>query len=117
MSIFDADWKPPAVEPVPGGVRVGAIEVLFAGGIDDDEATAYVTVKRDGKDLLTVTGRDIDLDRSQGDIGIFVPDAGYPFGVMPDWLLRQRTRRPDWYEKVWPPGGRSDQWREDDRSR
>jgi hypothetical protein len=43
------------------------------------------------------------MDRSQGDIGIFIPDAGYPFGMIPDWLLRQRTKKPDWYEESWPP--------------
>jgi hypothetical protein len=50
-----------------------------------------------------VTDTDVDLNRSQGDIGIFIPDAGYPFGVVPDWLLRQRTRVPDWFEESWPP--------------
>ena len=42
-----------------------------------NNATTYVTVYRDGKKLLTVTGRNIDLDRSQGEVGLFVPDAGY----------------------------------------
>ena len=103
MSIFDGEWQPPAVEALPGGVRVGSTEVLFSGGIDDGDAATCVTVKRDGKDVLAVTGQDLDMNRSQGDIGIFVPDAGYPFGVMPDWLLRQRTGKPDWYRPAWPP--------------
>jgi len=30
------------------------------------------------------------------DLGLFVPDAGYPFGVIPDWLIRQRSKVPDW---------------------
>ena len=30
------------------------------------------------------------------DLGLFVPDAGYPFGVIPDWLIRQRSQVPDW---------------------
>jgi hypothetical protein len=42
---------------------------------------------------LTLLGKDINLDRSQGDIGLFVPDAGYPFGEIPDWLIQQRARR------------------------
>ena len=36
-----------------------------------------------------------DLDRFQGEIGLFVPDTGYPFGRIPDWLIRQRVPRPD----------------------
>lgn len=84
------------VKAVPGGVAVGDDEITFAGAIDDEEATAYVTVKRGGKVVLTVTGKDIDLDRSQGEIGLFVPDAGYPFGEIPDWLIRQRSAVPDW---------------------
>jgi hypothetical protein len=31
---------------------------------------------------MSLTGKDIDMDRSQGEVGLFVPDAGYPFGVM-----------------------------------
>jgi hypothetical protein len=32
---------------------------------------------------------------TQGDVGLFVPDAGYPFGEIPDWLVRQRAKGPD----------------------
>ena len=102
MPVFDETWKHPAVEACPGGVRIGGTEVVFSGGIDDDDRTAYVTVKHEGKTLLSVTGKDVDMNRSQGEIGLFVPDAGYPFGVMPDWLLRQRCKKPDWYEETWP---------------
>ena len=93
----------PKVEPIPGGVRVGSDEIVFGGGIDDEDSTIYARVRRMGKALLDVTGRDIDMDRSQGEIGLFVPDAGYPFGDIPDWLLRQRVQKPEWYEDVWPP--------------
>jgi hypothetical protein len=75
---------------------VGDDTITFAGGIDDEDQTAYVTVARAGKTLMTLTGRDLELDRSQGEIGLFVPDAGYPFGVIPDWLIRQRSKVPDW---------------------
>ena len=78
-------------------------EIVFAGGLDDNDDTTYVSVKRGGKEVLRLTGKEIDLDRSQGDIGLFVPDAGYPFGVIPDWLIRQRGKAPDWYEESWPP--------------
>jgi len=77
--------RPPAVNAVPNGVKVGADEILFTEG---------VTVKRDGKEVFSLGAGDIDLDRSQGDIGLFVPDAGYPFGEIPDWLVRQRAKRP-----------------------
>ena len=71
-------------------------EITFAGGIDDADTTTYVTVQRAGRAALTLTGKDIDMDRSQGEIGLFVPDAGYPFGAVPDWLIRQRSEVPDW---------------------
>jgi hypothetical protein len=45
----------------------------------------------------------LDLNRLQGDIGLFVPDAGYPFGGIPDWLVRQRSKVPDRHEESWPP--------------
>ncbi len=98
-----ADAALPAVTAVPGGVRVGKDEIVFGGGVDDDDATVYVSVRRDGKSLIVLTGADLDMDRSQGEIGLFVPDAGYPFGEIPDWLLRQRAPRPAWYKDAWPP--------------
>jgi len=85
-----------AVTAIPGGVKVGTDEITFAGGIDDDDATTYVTVKRGGKVAAELTGKDIDMDRSQGEVGLFVPDAGYPFGPVPNWLIRQRSKVPDW---------------------
>ena len=33
----------------------------------------------------------VDPDRSQGRIGLFVPDVGYPFGPIPEWLREQRV--------------------------
>jgi hypothetical protein len=87
---------PPVIEPIDSGVQVGDDEITFTGGIDDDEENVYVSVRRDGKETLKLTGRDVDLDRSQGEIGLFVPDAGYPFGEIPDWLIRQRAHVPEW---------------------
>ena len=75
---------------------MGNDEVTFDGALDDDDATTYVTIRRRGRVVTQLTGRDIDMDRSQGEIGLFVPDAGYPFGVIPDWLIRQRIKAPDW---------------------
>jgi hypothetical protein len=85
------------VEVVPGGVQVDGFEVLFAGGLDAGPNDAVVTVRKAGCNDLSVTGREIDGNRFQGDIGLFVPDAGYPFGEIPDWLVRQRVLPPDWY--------------------
>ncbi len=88
--------KLPAVSAIPGGVKVGGDEIVFGGSAPTDGGdTVYVNVKTEGKDVLTLTGKDVDLNRSQGDIGLFVPDAGYPFGEIPDWLIRQRSRVPD----------------------
>jgi hypothetical protein len=103
MSLFDDAWKPPTVAACPGGAVVGDTEVVFDGDIGDDDSVAYVTVRRGRETLVTVTGKDVDMDRSQGEIGLFVPDAGYPFGVIPDWLIRQRYQKPEWYRDLWPP--------------
>lgn len=86
----------PPIERTESGVRIGSDEISFAGGVDDIDETVYVAVRREGRLAMNVTGREIDLDRSQGDIGLFVPDAGYPFGEIPDWLIRQRAQVPDW---------------------
>lgn len=85
------------VEAIAGGVKVDGIEVLFAGGLDRPAAGSLVTVQKAGQPIVTVSGTDINLDRFQGDIGLFVPDAGYPFGEIPDWLIRQRAKPPAWY--------------------
>lgn len=105
VPLFDAAWKSPVVQACPGGVKVGDTEVRFGGGLDDVDATAYVTVTQGAGSVFSLTGKDIDMDRSQGEIGLFVPDAGYPFGTIPDWLIRQRCAKPDWYREVWPPTG------------
>ncbi len=90
---------PKTMEAIPGGVRVGNDEITFTGGIDvdDDVEITYVTVKRGGKVIQTLASRDINLNRSQGEVGLFVPDAGYPFGEIPDWLIKQRITKPSWY--------------------
>ena len=91
----------PAGTPAPGalpkGVKVGEDEIVFAGDQPSaGDATVHVTVKRGGKELLRIEGKDVNLDRSQGEIGLFVPDAGYPFGEIPDWLVKQRAKPPPW---------------------
>jgi hypothetical protein len=92
------DGKPAAdVSAVAGGVKIGPTEVLFADIVGDrssgpvPQTEPEVTVRQNGKPLLAVEGRDFDFDRSQGEIGLFVPDTGYPFGPIPEWLIRQRA--------------------------
>jgi hypothetical protein len=76
--------KAPSIRALDNGVTVGRDEITFA--IDEP-----VTVKRDGKEVMRLTPDDIDLNRSQGKIGLFVPNVGYPLGQIPDWLIRQRA--------------------------
>lgn len=99
---------PPAMSALRDGtgVRVGDDEVRFAGGIDEDGATTYVTVIRGGREAAKLTGKEIDLDRFQGDIGLWVPNTGYPFGEIPEWLIRQRIKPPAWYREMIPLGYR-----------
>jgi hypothetical protein len=99
-----ADAKAPVLAAAPGGVKVDDDEVRFGGGLDQDSAAPYVTVQRGGKTVLTLTGEEIDPERNQGDIGLFVPNTGYPFGEIPDWLIRQRMKPPTWYRPVLPLG-------------
>ncbi len=69
-------------------VAVGDARVSFT-------ASGAARVVR-GAAALALADAEIDPLRSQGDIGLFVPDAGYPFGPLPDWLLRQRAVLPEW---------------------
>jgi len=91
---WDRTVRPPAMKAISGGVQIGDDRVTFAGAIDDDDATTYVRAERGGNLLLELSGEDVDLGRFQGEIGLFVPDTGYPFGRIPDWLIRQRVPRP-----------------------
>ena len=51
---------------------------------------------RDGILAKGLSGKDIDMDRSQGEVGLFISDAGYPFGRIPHWLIKQCAKAPDW---------------------
>ena len=86
----------PAIRSVDQGVKVGEDEITFVGMGDEPGyggAARCVVVTRGGREAACLDGKDISPDRSQGDIGLFVPDAGYPFGEIPDWLIKQRARR------------------------
>jgi hypothetical protein len=87
----------PAMTAIPDGVKVGDDEVTFSGDKPTvGDAATYAIVKRGVRTRITLEGKDMDLDRSQGEVGLFVPDAGYPFGEIPNWLIRRRAKRPDW---------------------
>jgi hypothetical protein len=80
---------PPSIEPLGDGLRIGGIEVRFRA--ESPHAPATAEVREDGRVVLALAEADTDFDRSQGEIGLFVPSAGYPFGPLPDWLIQQRA--------------------------
>jgi len=94
------------VIPNNNGVNVDGDEISFAGGWSDSAQTGCLTgapaveVHRGAKTFV-VAASDIDLNRSQGQIGLFVPDAGYPLGPIPDWLVAQRSQPPLWAKLWW----------------
>ncbi|NEW83784.1 MAG: hypothetical protein GZ094_15655, partial [Mariniphaga sp.] len=93
--------NPPLMKQVLEGIQVGEDEIIFEGSRPNyGDASEAVTVSRKGKIIATLNGKDIDFDRFQGEIGLFVPDAGYPFGEIPEWLANQRTPRPDWANEL-----------------
>jgi hypothetical protein len=97
ITVLYPGGKPLAMRAIPGGVQVGRDRITFAGNQPTyGEAIPVVTVTREGKTVQQLQGTDLDLDRWQGEMGLFVPDAGYVFGDIPDWLARQRAAKPDW---------------------
>jgi hypothetical protein len=107
--------KAPVWEALPNGVKVGEDEITFAGPKGSPEILAktdalYVLVKRKGEEVLRLQGTELDLNRSQGEIGLFVPDVGYDFGPIPDWLKAQRVKDPAWRDRSlelrWDIGGK-----------
>jgi len=88
---------PPHIKELPGGVQVGRDRVVFMGKKPESgPEKEVVAVYRSGKKEMVLFGKEMDEERSQGEIGLFVPDAGYPFGEIPDWLIRQRDKKPGW---------------------
>jgi hypothetical protein len=88
----------PRMESVAGGVRL-----TFAGGeseevvfrtphVDEPADAPYVLLKRSGREIVALSGRNVNTLRSQGDVGLFIPECGYDFGPVPDWLIQQRDR-------------------------
>jgi hypothetical protein len=105
ITVVYPDGATPPMAAIAGGVEVGDDRIVFGGNqTTDGKADTVVRVTRGGKDALTLAGTDINLSRNQGRIGLFVPDAGYPFGDIPDWLIKQRAAPPAWYTP-WPALG------------
>lgn len=91
----------PDMKAVRNGVMVGDDIITFCESTQKVSAqTDAVKIVRKGKICLTIRGKEIDLDRWQGEIGLFIPDAGYPFGDIPEWLIRQRAHKPEWAGKL-----------------
>ncbi len=90
----------PDMESILGGVRVTLAdgtseEVAFrTPGSDEPADAAYVVLKRGGRELVALSARNLNSLRSQGDVGLCLPECGYDFGPVPDWLIRQRDHHP-----------------------
>lgn len=54
-----------------------------------------VQVNLAGRNMILLRARDIDLNRSQGEIGLFRHEPGADFGPVPQWLLDQRANFPE----------------------
>ena len=93
---YDQTASCQTVTEIPGGVQVGEFSVIFSEGFGGGLEVRAA----DGSAVFKIGEGDIDLNRPQGDIGLFVPDAGYPFGPIPDWLIRQRMDRPEWSQNM-----------------
>lgn len=91
----------PAVKSIPNGVMVGNDNISFGAHKENFNSSDHVLkVERNEKLSLSMTGKDVDFNRWQGDVGLFVPDAGYPFGDIPEWLIRQRASKPAWAKNI-----------------
>lgn len=91
----------PAVKVDGDSIRVGDTVIGFGLGLPDNGSAvsskprvlAYVLREGVNGIDLRLEDAEVDLNRPQGDIGLFVPDVGYPFGPIPDWLIEQRGQR------------------------
>ncbi len=87
------------VVAIEHGVRIGDTSITFPNTLgpvssnQQAQSDPEVRIDRTGKTIAELKSSEIDFSRSQGDIGLFVPDAGYPFGPIPKWLRDQRPAR------------------------
>ena len=68
--------------------------VLTLGDLQITSNEQGLAIQRAGKIIVEAA---VDRSTSQGEVGLFVPDAGYPFGPIPDWLFEERAPWPTWY--------------------
>jgi hypothetical protein len=54
--------------------------------------TNGITLSRDGSTMSVLRREDLNLSTFQGEVGLTTLDAGYDFGVVPDWLVAQRSK-------------------------
>ncbi len=86
----------PSMKSLPNGVKLGNETITFTGGLPSGKNDrTHVRVERGGELLAELNGDEIDMNRSQGKVGLFVPDVGYPFGPIPRWLIKQRAHSED----------------------
>ncbi|MFP4140707.1 MAG: hypothetical protein ACLFVY_09100 [Phycisphaerae bacterium] len=97
ISVLYPGGHAPRMEAIPNGVRVkfadGSVDEIAFGDEpkEGSKKAPLVIVKRGGKAETLLTAGELDFKRSQGEVGLFVPDCGYDFGPIPDWLREQRT--------------------------
>lgn len=84
---------------IPGTERpdlsIRGERLRFASGLELDlSAGNGIRLKAaDGSTHELLSAAEARTYRPQGDIGLFVPDVGYPFGPLPEWLIQQRVRQ------------------------
>lgn len=81
--------------PIPTATSSSNGEISVAFGTQTDKFSFThngITVTRGGSTTSILKPTDLDLTKSQGEVGLTTLDAGYDFGVVPDWLVEQRTR-------------------------
>lgn len=88
----------PRMEAIQGGVRVLATggkfeEIVFRTPSADEPADApCVLMRRGGVVAVALSRRQVNTIRPQGEVGLFIPECGYDFGPVPEWLIQQRDR-------------------------
>lgn len=92
VTILYPGEKLPSYQLNNGNIRLDDYSISWKAGMDEIADTiSLVELKHKNKICQQLLAAELDDERSQGEIGLFVPDAGYPFGPLPDWLIRQRT--------------------------
>ncbi|HEU4608727.1 MAG TPA: hypothetical protein VFS31_11505, partial [Chitinophagaceae bacterium] len=92
VTILYPGEKLPSYQLNNGNIRLDDYSISWKAGMDEIADTiSLVELKHKNKICQQLLAAEFDDERSQGEIGLFVPDAGYPFGPLPDWLIRQRT--------------------------